>query len=74
MESCLAYVMYEEMGDKIYAMALEVCLEDPGAIWTSQSTKGTMAKCIFALGFLFQTNSCDQLAGIMELLVWLEGR
>eukprot|EP00972_Heterocapsa_arctica_P109799 16166011-Heterocapsa_arctica.AAC.1 len=63
MESCLAYVMYEEMGNNIYALALEGCLEDPGAVWTSQSTKGTMAKCI-----LFQTNSCDQLAGIMELV------
>eukprot|EP00972_Heterocapsa_arctica_P024612 3629076-Heterocapsa_arctica.AAC.1 len=33
-----------------------------------------MAKCILALGYLYQTNSCDLLEGIMELVVWLEGR
>eukprot|EP00972_Heterocapsa_arctica_P003457 515274-Heterocapsa_arctica.AAC.1 len=33
-----------------------------------------MAKCILALGYLYQTNSCDQLEGIMELVVWFEGR
>eukprot|EP00972_Heterocapsa_arctica_P116275 16452336-Heterocapsa_arctica.AAC.1 len=69
---CLAYIMYEEMGDNILAMALELCLEDTEAIWTSQSMKGIMAKCILALGYIYQTHDCDQLEGIMDLVVWLE--
>eukprot|EP00972_Heterocapsa_arctica_P106209 15645819-Heterocapsa_arctica.AAC.1 len=36
LEPCLAYVMYEEMGENIYALALDMCIEDPETIWTSQ--------------------------------------
>jgi hypothetical protein len=72
LEPSLAYVMYEEMGDKIYALALDMCTQDPETIWTSQTMKGTMTKCILALGYLYQTHICDQLEGIMELVVWIE--
>eukprot|EP00972_Heterocapsa_arctica_P074684 11020929-Heterocapsa_arctica.AAC.1 len=41
-EYSLAYIMYEEMGDKIYTMALEMCIEDASAIWTNQTMKGSM--------------------------------
>eukprot|EP00972_Heterocapsa_arctica_P079527 11719846-Heterocapsa_arctica.AAC.1 len=34
--------------------------------------KGIMTKCILALGYIYQTNICDELKGIMELVVWLE--
>eukprot|EP00972_Heterocapsa_arctica_P045946 6779728-Heterocapsa_arctica.AAC.1 len=60
------------MGAKIYAMALESCIKDAGAIWTNQTRKGTMTKCILAFGYLYQTDSCNELKGIMELVVWLE--
>eukprot|EP00972_Heterocapsa_arctica_P004012 596402-Heterocapsa_arctica.AAC.1 len=53
-------------------MALESCIKDAGAIWKNQTMKGSMTKCILALGYLYQTNSCDELKGIMELVVWLE--
>eukprot|EP00972_Heterocapsa_arctica_P051340 7551997-Heterocapsa_arctica.AAC.1 len=36
--------------------------------------KGTMTKCILALGYLYQTDICDQLEGMMELVVWIEER
>eukprot|EP00972_Heterocapsa_arctica_P042728 6300104-Heterocapsa_arctica.AAC.1 len=41
-EYSLAYIMYEEMGAKIYAMALESCIKDAAAIWTNQTMKGRM--------------------------------
>eukprot|EP00972_Heterocapsa_arctica_P042823 6314279-Heterocapsa_arctica.AAC.1 len=49
LEPCLGFVMYEEMSDKIYALALDLCLVDPEAIWTVQDLKGTMARCILAM-------------------------
>eukprot|EP00972_Heterocapsa_arctica_P036380 5355258-Heterocapsa_arctica.AAC.1 len=43
-KQCLAYIMYEDMGSKIYAMALESCIKDAVAIWTNQTMQGEMAK------------------------------
>eukprot|EP00972_Heterocapsa_arctica_P097336 14360198-Heterocapsa_arctica.AAC.1 len=42
LETSLAYVMYEEMCDKIYALALDMCTQDTETLWTSQSMKGTL--------------------------------
>eukprot|EP00972_Heterocapsa_arctica_P095578 14094992-Heterocapsa_arctica.AAC.1 len=72
METVLAYAVYEEMGDKIYALALDICLQDTDTIWTSMRMKGILTRSILALGYLFQTGACDQLEGIMELVVWIE--
>eukprot|EP00972_Heterocapsa_arctica_P106232 15649402-Heterocapsa_arctica.AAC.1 len=72
METSLAFVMYEDMGDKMYAMALDRRLEDPETIWTSKEMKATLVKCILAMGYLSQIHNCDQLEDIMELVVWIE--
>eukprot|EP00972_Heterocapsa_arctica_P089084 13137555-Heterocapsa_arctica.AAC.1 len=40
----LAYIMYGEMGTHMYAMALELCIKDAGAVWTNQTMKGSMTK------------------------------
>eukprot|EP00972_Heterocapsa_arctica_P014849 2188223-Heterocapsa_arctica.AAC.1 len=44
-------------------MALESCIKDAGAIWTNQTRKIIMTKCILALGYLYQTDSCHELKG-----------
>ncbi len=58
------------MGNKAYAMALESCIQDAGALWMKEGKKGDMTECIFALGYIYQTKSCQALEGIMDLVVF----
>eukprot|EP00972_Heterocapsa_arctica_P032493 4786237-Heterocapsa_arctica.AAC.1 len=62
------------MCKKAYAMALESCIQDAGAMWMNHTTQGDMAECIFALGYLYQSRSCQALEGIMDLVVYIENK
>eukprot|EP00972_Heterocapsa_arctica_P114430 16442426-Heterocapsa_arctica.AAC.1 len=64
---CLGYLLYEDMGNKAYAMALKPCIQDEGALWLREDKKGDVMECIFALGYIYQTRACQALEGIMEL-------
>eukprot|EP00972_Heterocapsa_arctica_P020841 3071356-Heterocapsa_arctica.AAC.1 len=38
----------------------------------NEGKSGDVVECILALGYLYQTNKCDAMKGIMELVVYLE--
>eukprot|EP00972_Heterocapsa_arctica_P016618 2452219-Heterocapsa_arctica.AAC.1 len=70
----MGYLVYEDMGNKAHAMALESCIKEEGAKWLREDKKGDLTECIFALGYVYQTKSCQALEGIMELVVFLENK
>eukprot|EP00972_Heterocapsa_arctica_P027973 4114585-Heterocapsa_arctica.AAC.1 len=38
----------------------------------SEGKSGDLVECILALGFLYQTHKCEEMKGIMELVMFLE--
>eukprot|EP00972_Heterocapsa_arctica_P014456 2126313-Heterocapsa_arctica.AAC.1 len=57
------------MGNQAYKQALDKCGITQ---MLGEGKTGDLLECIMGKGFLYQTNKCDKMEGIMELIVYLE--
>eukprot|EP00972_Heterocapsa_arctica_P012815 1884630-Heterocapsa_arctica.AAC.1 len=48
-DDCLGHILYEDLGNKSYSMALESCVENNDALWLREDKKGDLIECILAL-------------------------
>eukprot|EP00972_Heterocapsa_arctica_P116321 16452366-Heterocapsa_arctica.AAC.1 len=71
-EGCIGYILYEDLGKKVYGAALTNITQNDTVRWMNPSSKGGLVECILALGILYQKKKCDALEGIMDRVILLE--
>eukprot|EP00972_Heterocapsa_arctica_P067491 9961356-Heterocapsa_arctica.AAC.1 len=65
----IGYIMFEDMGNKMYTRVLEQNVQVPEVRWLSVKHKGDVVECIVAMGFIYQISGSTNkvLEGVMEL-------
>eukprot|EP00972_Heterocapsa_arctica_P109409 16110451-Heterocapsa_arctica.AAC.1 len=74
-DDCVGYILYEDVGNQLYAVALKECIAPKhAAMWLGEEKKGDVVECIMALGYIYQTAGYMDLEGIMDLVVYIENK